>query len=152
MYLGRVGVSKLYHFNVFLEKFSDLPSTVIVASYCQLPEVTLWNANNWKSESILKRNPEISIAFRKLFQGTVKKSALWWLSLNSSGSLKRTSYLIFSDLMCFSVVAICARSLMMSSSFCFNSLFTAHISIAPHITIIINQVLAKNEQHVVHHL
>ena len=62
-----------YHFNVFLEKFSDLPSTVIVASYRQLPEVTLWNANHWKSESILKRNPEISIAFRKLFHGTVKK-------------------------------------------------------------------------------
>ena len=85
-----------YHFNVFLEKFSDLPSTVIVASYRQLPEVTLWNANHWKSESILKRNPEISIAFRKLFQGTVKKSALCRLSLNSSGSFKRTFYLIFS--------------------------------------------------------
>ena len=62
-----------YHSNVFLENFSDSPSTVIVASYRQLPEVTLWNANHWKSESILKRNPEISIAFRKLFHGTVKK-------------------------------------------------------------------------------
>ena len=45
-----------YHFNVFLEKFSDLPSSVIVASYRQLPEVTLWNANHWINPEKKSRN------------------------------------------------------------------------------------------------
>ena len=63
-----------YHFNVFLERFSDLPSTVIVASYRQLPEVTLWNANHWSPNQSWKEIQKFPLHFENCSRAHLKKS------------------------------------------------------------------------------